>query len=257
MGMSARSSLCLLVSAWLCDPGAAYAAKPDCAMPEELVVAQYAGLMGDNSRGIATRLYPLGWSENGLFAWITTQFEENAGFTNVVFAVIDTRTDRITEGFEQRYGVEDVDDPRDQARVLAKFWKSFGARVCKSLRTHGIVQRKPRFVSFPYEVPGDTISAELRPAPTKDKPLARALMCLSKARGEKRIATLQAGEAIEPCEVNEPHIVGAIAHPNGQRLLVLAAFDVSSDPCGPKDIIFYSKHAAGCDLTKSFLPRAK
>ena len=246
-----RLSLCLAICGLLFAESTALAAEPDCAMPTELVVPQFAALVKHSPRIAVPRVFPIGWSDKGLFAWVTTEFMDNAGFVSVGFSVIDTRRDRGVDGVYHNYPAS---NPNEQTGALREFWKTFGTRVCKSLAAHDIVQEKQRFVALPYEVQGDTINVKLRPEAAEDKPNSRWLMCLSETRGEKRIATLQAIQTPFNTEPDEPFILGAIAHPNGERLLVLTGYDGRSEG-GPPDSVHYNT-PAGCDLTKSFQPRA-
>ncbi len=81
--------------------------------------------------GLDDRIFPLGWSSGGKFAWICKQSNEAADECNWVLTIQDTGTNKIAE-------TKKFELPDKPANGIRQFWTAHGKAVSLLLETHGV-----------------------------------------------------------------------------------------------------------------------
>lgn len=104
------------------------------------------------------RVFPLGWSADGKFAWITRDVEEAARDGAWRLTVLDAGANKIVETVEFTV----ADDEKDKG--IAKFWAAKESAVLATLKKHGVKSGPATMDHLPLilgERRGRVINAEL------------------------------------------------------------------------------------------------
>lgn len=84
------------------------------------------------------RLFPLGWSADGKFAWITREVEEAAVDGIWTLSVLDTKTNKVVEEIEISEQIPEEDEAWRNEKSITKFWAAKKAEVLAKLKKHGV-----------------------------------------------------------------------------------------------------------------------
>ena len=110
--------------------------------------------------GLTESFYPIGWSENGAFAYIVEPADEACGcyFANLV--IKDLKTDKVLWHFD--YESTGFDEKDNKPKSIRAFWQFNQKLFSKKLREHQIRQ-KTGFVLefFPIINDGDELTVTL------------------------------------------------------------------------------------------------
>lgn len=88
------------------------------------------------------RIFPLGWSAGGKFAWICKQSNEAADECNWVLTIHDTVTNKIAE-------TKKFELPDKPENGIRKFWAAHGKAVSLLLEKHGVKRTSSAMEHFP------------------------------------------------------------------------------------------------------------
>lgn len=107
----------------------------------------------DNEEVISDKFYPIGWSEDGKFAYIIEPVDEATGYYFINIAIQDMNSDKIVWNF--KYTTEDAVEGKD----LAETWKEKYDLIKEKLNEHKIVQaKKIKLGPSDFENNSDTFS---------------------------------------------------------------------------------------------------
>lgn len=140
--MERLSAICfrlVAVMLVLLAAGTAYAAPAKGDLPQMLRIP---GLESEDRPGylILGWVYPLGWSPEGLFAYVYEPADEACGCYFFELIVQDLRSDRIVWRYEYTSGKYQLDD-LERFDGLEEIWKGKGEQFAAKLRELGIVRR--------------------------------------------------------------------------------------------------------------------
>lgn len=130
--------------------------------------------------------FPIGWSPDGKFAYLTEPADEACGCYFATLIIQDFRTDKILWKHEYE-GAEGKDES------IKTFWRANRAMFSRKLREYGIVQQKNFVLSKPViESGGDVLTADLKTKETTGSQdfgiISDAVLNLtSKKKGKKTI----------------------------------------------------------------------
>ncbi len=97
---------------------------------------------GENFLGIDDRIFPLGWSAEGKFAWICKQSNEAADECAWLVTIQDMKSNNILTA-------EKFMMPDDQANDIAQLWASHGKAITALLEKHAVKRSPQAMDNFP------------------------------------------------------------------------------------------------------------
>ena len=95
-----------------------------------------------NFESMDDRIFPLGWSADGKFAWICKQSNEAADECNWVVTVQDMKTNKVLA--EEKYELPDKPE-----NGIARFWIAHGKGTAALLSKHAVKRTSPVMDHFP------------------------------------------------------------------------------------------------------------
>jgi hypothetical protein len=97
---------------------------------------------GQNFHGIDDRIFPLGWSAEGKFAWICKQSNEAADDCSWRVTIQDTNSNKILAS-------EKFMMPDDPAHDIAQLWTAHGKAITELLEKHAVKRTPQAMDHFP------------------------------------------------------------------------------------------------------------
>jgi hypothetical protein len=128
--------------------------------PEELEIPGYTEAIdttGENIPMLLTYLYPIGWSKDGKFAYISL-FDDHGdayGYVNFDFVIRNHRTGEVF------FSHADEQDEFPSDTPLDTIWSAHNVLFDKALEQNGIKQFKFKLSEFPVRTPTDTVDCRL------------------------------------------------------------------------------------------------
>ena len=135
--------------------------------------------------------YPIGWSEDGKFAYIVEPADEACGCYFAKLIIKDLKTDAVLWDFD--YESTAFDEKDNKPKSLLAFWRSNHALFSKKLNEHKIRQEKGFALQpFPTLYQGDELTARLSLERNGQTWLEEAVSAIrlqvnSKRRGKKTV----------------------------------------------------------------------
>ena len=218
-------------------------------LPQELRLKEY-----DESQFYPERLYPIGWSKSGVFAYIKESLQDAAGFVEYAFVLQDMVSDSIVwshvvqldgdyyENYSERTGIKVV-------------WAQNAELFSRELRKHGISQEaKFELFSFPIRTRDDSIDVRLEHIPEEiedPESYSGRLLIPTEVRMKvhsQRLGEKQAYYSTFGFDV-AVSVEGYLKSPFEERIAVILSYE-SPGHHGPPDYVNYV--LVGVHLEKGF-----
>jgi hypothetical protein len=214
-------------------------------LPEPVFLPNYTNYYDKPEEMLISQFYPVGWSKNGLFAFVTCDFEETLDSWNVVLVINNLKTDNLTEGFSS--SIEPAEDS-----PVSIFWKSNRDTLEKLINKYGIILRQPAFDIFPLKTSDESLTVVVKEVcdtnnvsvlglPTSD---SYKLIAIRGNNTKKIIREIRSSNICGSCQVE-----GFIKSPFEHRIAVVTSHR-SPGWEGPPSII--TVMVTGCHIEKGF-----
>lgn len=201
----------------------------------------------DDSEIISDKLYPIGWSKDGKFAYIIEPVDEGTGFYFITIAIQDLNSDKILWKFE--YTTKDEIEDKD----LKTTWEEKYAEIKEKLNEHKIEQEK-KFALGKAEFDSEKNKFNLNVEANKiESPVFFGMEVLENFAVKLSASGLGTKEIFKQKEEDsrlvEALIVGQFKSPFEDRIAVLVSTEQIGYEGPPNTITF---NLVGANLNKGF-----
>jgi predicted secreted protein len=217
--------------------------------PQELRFKDY-----DESQFYPDRLYPIGWSKNGVFAYIEESLEDAAGFVKYTLVLQDMVSDSVVWSHVVRLE-EEYYENYSERKGIKVVWAQNAELFSRELRKQGISQAaKFELSSFPIRVRDDSIDVQLEHIQQEIEdpesysgrfliPTEVRMKIHSQRLGEKQVYSSTFGYDVAMS------VEGYLKSPFEERIAVILSYE-SPGHHGPPDYVNYV--LVGAHLEKGF-----
>jgi len=193
-------------------------ARADADLSSLVNVARYEQARGE----LQDKLYPIGFSPAGLFAYLSVSVLDGKGCYAWRFCVVNLRDDAVVA--ELSWESPDLSDGGDIAD-LARLYGDRVTQVEAALASHEVTRATPiRLGPFPHHAAADTIEARVVRGEPRDVEGVSETECRvvmrSSARGLKTIGRLVEAVMGVP-QTYATHVLGYLPSPHSSRVVVV------------------------------------
>ncbi|MDX2304447.1 MAG: hypothetical protein NW226_16695 [Microscillaceae bacterium] len=195
-------------------------------IPKELIIEKYIPFREQNSQFIISRFYPVGWSEEGLFAYAIEPPDEACGCYFFEFYIKNLNTQQLLWEFkfETQY---DYDLPIEEQIDFKRFWQSREAFFNSKLDSLGIIRDfSAKKMEFPIKIDKQKIlNPELKTKYTKDQDASFGFEFMTHLEINLSVSSLKKQsiykKTFDEFGPIESSILGYLQNPFGNQIAIL------------------------------------